>query len=76
MDRSLIKLFPSFSDAKFDRLKDTQIYYSGGVCLLPSEKYLQETKSKVNINFGSSFKVEIIDCSEKVLADVTENIFF
>ena len=75
MDRSLIKLFASFSDAKFDRMKDTQIYYSSGVCLLPTEKYLQETKSKVNINFGNSYKVEIINCNETVLADVTASIY-
>ena len=75
MDNSFIKLYPTFSEAKYDRMHDSQFYYGSGVCLHPSEKYLQVTNSKVSIAFGESYKVEIIDCSENVLADIT-NFFY
>jgi hypothetical protein len=75
MDNSFIKLYPSLQSALFDRMIDSQMYYSGGVCLHPKEKYLQITNSKVDISFGESYKVEVINCSDEVLATITDNFF-
>ena len=75
MDFSFLKLNTDFQDSKFDRMIESDRFYNGGVCLHPEEKYLQITNSKVNIAFDDSYKVEIIDCNETVLLDITDKVY-
>jgi len=75
MDNPFIKLNTDFQTARFDRMVDSQFFYGSGIALHPEEKYLQISNSKVNIAFGESYKVEVIDCAENVLHTVTDKFF-
>ena len=75
MDLSFLKLHSTFDKAKEELLKDSQFVYNGGVCLSPNEIYLQSSNSSVDIAFDESYTVEIIDCAENVLLDITEKVF-
>lgn len=75
MDYSFLKLHNTFNKAKADRMYDTEKYQYAGICLHPQEKYLQISNSNFDIVFNESYKVEIIDCAENVLKDVTDLIF-
>ena len=75
MDLSFLKLHSTFDKAKEELLKDSQRVYNGGVCLSPNEIYLQSSNSSVDIAFDESYTVEIIDCAENVLLDITEKVF-
>jgi len=75
LDFSFLRLLPSFDLAKSDKMTDTTKFYNFGVCLHPQEHYLQITNSEVSIAFDDSYKVDIVDCNNEVLKDVTENVF-
>jgi len=76
MDYSFLRLLPTFTEAKqmmLDPKQSTYRYYDC-ISLHPKETYLQITASKVDIVFNGSYKVSIIDCSEKELKDISENV--
>jgi hypothetical protein len=75
IDFSFFRLLPDFSQAKSDKMTDSEYFYNGGICLHPKEKYLQITNSAINIAFDDSYKVELIDCAENVLLDITSKVF-
>lgn len=75
MDNSFIRLKPSFNQAKqmFDSKVANKRYYDC-ISLHPNETYLQITNSDTDIVFGNSYKASIIDCNEKELKDITDNV--
>ena len=54
---------------------ESEYFYNGGICLHPSETYLQITNSNTSIAFDESYKVELINCSGSVVKDITSKVY-
>ena len=74
-DFSFLRLNTDFATAKFDEMLESEYFYNGGICLHPLEKYLQITNSLTDIAFDNSYKVELVNCNEEVIKDITSNVF-
>ena len=74
-DFSFLRLNTDFATAKYDEMQESEYFYNGGVCLHPLEKYLQITNSPTDIAFDDSYKVELVNCKEEVIKDITPNVF-
>ena len=74
-DFSFLRLNTDFATAKYDEMQESEYFYNGGVCLHPLEKYLQITNSPTDIAFDDSYKVELVNCKEEVIKDITSNVF-
>ena len=75
IDYSFLRLKTDFASAKYDKMVDSEYYYKGGICLHPLERYLQISYSDVNVAFAEDYKVEIIDCNENVLLDISDKVY-
>ena len=75
IDYSFLSLKTDFATAKHDKMVDSEYYYNGGICLHPLERYLQISYSDVNIAFAEDYRVEIIDCEENVLLDISDKVY-
>jgi len=75
IDYSFLRLKTDFALAKLDKMVDSEYYYKGGICLHPLERYLQISYSDVDVAFAEDYKVEIIDCSENVLLDISDKVY-
>jgi len=75
VDYSFLRLKENFNEAKSDMMIESEYFYSGGVCLHPSETYLQITNSNTSIAFDESYKVELINCSGSVVKDITSKVY-
>lgn len=74
-DLSFIRLEPKFNDAKNTRYSPlANLVYYGQIVLRPNETYTQTTNTKEGIAFNGNYKVTIIDCNEKELQNITDNI--
>ena len=76
MDYSFIRLKDNFGDAKNigDSPVSTHFKYEC-IQLSPNEAYLQITNVDGGISFNGDYLVEIVDCSNIPLADVTGRVF-
>ena len=74
-DFSFLRLNTNFATAKRDEMQESEYFYNGGICLHPLEKYLQITNSLTDIAFDDSYKVELINCNEEVIKDITSRVF-
>ena len=75
IDFSFLRLKTDFALAKRDKMVDSEYFYTGGICLHPLERYLQISYSDVDVAFAEDYKVEIIDCSENVLLDISDKVY-
>lgn len=75
IDYSFLRLKNDFATAKHDKMVDSEYYYNGGICLHPLERYLQISYSDINVAFAEDYKVELIDCQENVLLDISEKVY-
>jgi len=75
IDYSFLRLKTDFATAKYDKMVDSEYFYKGGICLHPLERYLQISYSDVDVAFAEDYKVEIIDCSENVLLDISDKVY-
>jgi hypothetical protein len=76
IDYSFFRLKDSFLEAK--KLGDSPVtthFYNDFIQLSPKEAYLQITNVLGGISFEGDYTVDIVDCSNISLQDVTENIF-
>ena len=74
-DLSFIRLEDSFLKAKNTRNSPTaSIIYNDAIQLLPNETYVQVTNTTNGISFDGNYRVEVVNCSEFVLADITDNV--
>ncbi len=75
MDYSFIRFSETLAEANL--LKDSplsNIRYNEVIQLLPNEIYLQKTNIASGISFDGDLQVLVVDCSDKTLADITENV--
>lgn len=75
IDYSFIRLLTDFEKAKSDIAYDSEYFYNNAIVLHPEERYLQISNSSVDIAFDDSYKVELIDCNNNVLLDITDKIY-
>lgn len=75
IDFSFLRLNTSFAVAKSDELIDSEYFYNQTVILHPQEKYLQISNSDTDIAFDDSYTAELVNCSGKVLLDITDKVF-
>jgi len=75
VDYSFLRLKENFNEAKSDMMIESEYFYNGGICLHPSETYLQITNSNTSIAFDESYKVELINCSGSVVKDITSKVY-
>lgn len=75
IDYSFLRLKYNFNEAKSDMMIESEYFYNGGICLHPSETYLQITNSNTSIAFDESYKVELINCSGSVVKDITSKVY-
>ena len=74
-DLSFLRLETTFNDAKYTRASSaTSIFYLGQIILRPNETYVQTTNTKLGIAFDGNYKVTIVDCNDKELQDITNNV--
>lgn len=74
-DLSFLRLETTFNDAKYTRASSaTSIFYLGQIILRPNETYTQTTNTKLGIAFDGNYKVTIVDCNDKELQDITNNV--
>ena len=70
LDKSFLRLLPSFSDAKSEVMIDSELIYSAPICLHPSERYLQITNLPLISEFSPYNPVELANnFKNRVLAD-------
>ena len=70
LDKSFLRLLPSFTDAKREVMIDSELIYSAPICLHPSERYLQITNLPLISEFSAYNPVELAnDFRNRVLAD-------
>jgi len=74
-DYSFLRLKQTFAEAKSEIMADSEMFLNGGICLHPLENYLQTSNAKFNIAFDESYKVELINCKNEVLKDITSKVF-
>jgi len=74
-DLSFLRLEPIFNDAKYTRASTaTSIFYLGQIILRPNETYLQTSNTTDGIAFDGNYKVTVVDCDDKELLDITNNV--
>jgi hypothetical protein len=76
IDYSFLRLKDNISDALNigDSPVTTHFFYNP-IQLLPNKSYLQITNFQGGISLDSDCEVFVVDCSDNVLADITENTF-
>lgn len=76
IDYSFIRLKCDFNDAKnINDRSVTEIFYYDFIQIDPFESYLQITNVLDGISFDGDYKVEIIDCHNNTLKDITDKVF-
>lgn len=71
----MISLFDNYAKSlNRETSARANIFYFDFVQLLPNENYLQISNLPNGIAFDQNYKVELIDCSGKVVKDVTVNV--
>ena len=70
LDKSFLRLLPSFSDAKSEVMIDSELIYAAPICLHPSERYLQITNLPLINEFSAFSPIELAsDFRDRVIAD-------
>ena len=76
VDYSFLRLKDNIADAK--NIGDSPIvthHFLNSIQLIPTRSYTQITNLENGISLTSDAEVFIVDCNNKVLADITENTF-
>lgn len=70
LDKSFLRLLPSFSDAKNEVMIESEFIYNAPICLHPNERYLQITNLPQIQGFASYNPTQIVtDFQNEVTAD-------
>lgn len=75
LDKSFLRLVTDFSVAKGEMMENSQYVYKDAIVVSPTEKYLQISNSLTNIAFDDSYIVELVDCNDNAMLDITDKIF-
>lgn len=75
LDKSFLRLKTSFAEAKFELIQDSEFVYKENIILNPNKIYTQISNSKTSIAFDDSYIVELVDCNDNALLDITNKVF-
>jgi len=75
LDKSFLRLKTSFAEAKFELLQDSEFVYKENIVLNPTKIYTQITNSITSIAFDDSYIVELVDCQDNAVLDITDKVF-
>ena len=75
LDKSFLRLKTSFADAKYELLQDSEFVYKENIVINPTKIYAQISNSESNIAFDDSYIVELVDCNDNALLDITNKVF-
>lgn len=75
LDKSFLRLKTSFAEAKFELLQDSEFAYKENIVLNPNNIYTQISNSLTSIAFDDSYIVELVDCADNVVLDITDKVF-
>jgi len=76
IDNALLRFKPTLEEAK--KLGDSKVanvFDWSFLCVSPVEEYLQISNFNTDVNFGGDYKAELVDCCDRVLKDITNNVF-
>lgn len=74
-DKSFLRLVNDFSLAKNEIIQISQFVYKNNIVINPFKPTLQITNSEVNIAFDNSYIVELVDCDNNSVLNITEKVF-
>jgi len=76
IDNALLRFKTSLNAAKeLGDSKVANVFDWSFLCVSPVEEYLQISNFNTDVNFGGDYKAELVDCCDKVLKDITSNVF-
>lgn len=75
LDKSFLRLVTDFSVAKGEMMESSQYVYKDVIVISPTEKYTQISNSLTDIAFDDSYIVELVDCADNVISDITSKIY-
>jgi len=76
IDNALLRFKTSLKAAKeLGDSKVANVFDWSFLCISPVESYEQTSNFNTDINFGGDYKAELVDCCDKVLKDITNNVF-
>lgn len=75
LDKSFLRLTTDFSVAKSDVIENSQYVYKENIIINPNKIYTQISNSQTDIAFDGSYIVELVDCNDNAILDITNKIF-
>lgn len=75
LDKSFLRLVTDFSVAKSELMVNSQYVNKDTIVVSPTNKFLQISNSNTSIAFDDSYIVELVDCNDNALLDITDKIF-
>jgi len=75
LDKSFLRLVTDFSVAKGELMENSQYVCKDVIVISPNEIYTQISNSLTDIAFDDSYIVELVDCENNVISDITSKIF-
>lgn len=75
LDKSFLRLVTDFSVAKGEMMENSQYVYKDVIVISPTEIYNQISNSLTDIAFDDSYIVELVDCSNNVISDITSKVY-
>jgi len=75
LDKSFLRLVTDFSVAKGEMMNTSQYVNKDVIVISPTEKYTQISNSLTDIAFDDSYIVELVDCADNVISDITSKVF-
>jgi len=75
LDKSFLRLVTDFSVAKGEMMVSSQYIYKDTIVISPTNKFLQISNSLTNIAFDDSYIVELVDCADNAMLDITNKIY-
>lgn len=75
LDKSFLRLVTDFSVAKSELMTNSDRVYKDTIVISPNEIYTQISNSLTSIAFDDSYIVELVDCADNVMLDITDKIY-
>ena len=75
LDKSFLRLVTDFSVAKGEMMVSSQYVNKDTIVISPTNKFLQISNSLTNIAFDDSYIVELVDCTDNAMLDITNKIY-
>jgi hypothetical protein len=75
LDKAFLRLVTDFSVAKGEMMVSSQYIDKDTIVISPTNKFLQISNSLTSIAFDDSYIVELVDCTDNAMLDITNKIY-